>query len=613
MEFMLGCNYWASHAGTEMWANWDEEAVRADMKRCSEIGLKYLRVFPNWRDFQPVCPFYGGNATFYEYRDSKGRLFDNPYLLDMEMMDHFEKFCEIANEYGIKFIVGIITGWMSGRLFIPPVLEGHNLHSDFLALELEQKFIKGFVSRFCENEAIYAWDLGNECNVMCPTENRSEAFVWTAMIANAIRANDKTGKPVVSGMHGIGVSGNWTITDQGENTDILTTHPYPQFVPHCFKDDILSFRTLMHATSEGVYYASIGNKPCLTEEIGTLGPCTCDDDVAAGFLRTNLYSSWANGMMGVLWWCANEQVRLETPPYSWNMMERELGLFDINGKPKKMAEEYKKFDKFLKEFDCELPKAKIDGVCILTRQQDQWGAGYVSYMLAKLAGVNISFMGYENEIPESDTYIMPSVCGTQVISKEKFDELKRRVRDGATLYISNNDGYFAEFEEFTGVHIKNSKVEPENSVMEFSGEKLSFERKRKFMIESEYAIAKEESGEAVFTKHTYGKGVVYYLNFPLETMLLEKNYFEKGKHFKIYEEIFRTAKEKHIAKVSNEYIGLTIHEDEEKCFVVMINYSGECQKTGFEICDRYEIEKIVKGDIYELEPNEAAVVLIRKK
>jgi ABC-type transporter Mla maintaining outer membrane lipid asymmetry ATPase subunit MlaF len=32
MDFILGCNYWASNAGTEMWTNWDENAVRKDIK-----------------------------------------------------------------------------------------------------------------------------------------------------------------------------------------------------------------------------------------------------------------------------------------------------------------------------------------------------------------------------------------------------------------------------------------------------------------------------------------------------------------------------------------------------------------------------------------------------
>ena len=47
MDFMIGCNYWASNAGTEMWRNWDESAVREDLRVLSENGIEYMRVFPN--------------------------------------------------------------------------------------------------------------------------------------------------------------------------------------------------------------------------------------------------------------------------------------------------------------------------------------------------------------------------------------------------------------------------------------------------------------------------------------------------------------------------------------------------------------------------------------
>ena len=46
--FILGCNYWTSNAGTEMWQNWSEQSVINDMKILSENGVSYLRVFPNF-------------------------------------------------------------------------------------------------------------------------------------------------------------------------------------------------------------------------------------------------------------------------------------------------------------------------------------------------------------------------------------------------------------------------------------------------------------------------------------------------------------------------------------------------------------------------------------
>ena len=63
-NFLLGVNYWDSISGTDMWKNWSEEVVYNDLKALSENGVRHLRVFPNWRDFQPVKKLYGWSNTF---------------------------------------------------------------------------------------------------------------------------------------------------------------------------------------------------------------------------------------------------------------------------------------------------------------------------------------------------------------------------------------------------------------------------------------------------------------------------------------------------------------------------------------------------------------------
>ncbi len=45
-SFVVGCNYWASHAGTQMWSDWQPEIVEADLRQLAEGGLQVLRVFP---------------------------------------------------------------------------------------------------------------------------------------------------------------------------------------------------------------------------------------------------------------------------------------------------------------------------------------------------------------------------------------------------------------------------------------------------------------------------------------------------------------------------------------------------------------------------------------
>jgi hypothetical protein len=66
-EYILGANYWSQKWGTEMWRHYDKNDIRADLKKLREYGVRYLRVFPNWRDFQPVAHAYAWRGTHGEY------------------------------------------------------------------------------------------------------------------------------------------------------------------------------------------------------------------------------------------------------------------------------------------------------------------------------------------------------------------------------------------------------------------------------------------------------------------------------------------------------------------------------------------------------------------
>ena len=48
-DFMIGCNFWDSKSGTDMWLNFDEESLAKDLDALAATGIKYMRCFPNWR------------------------------------------------------------------------------------------------------------------------------------------------------------------------------------------------------------------------------------------------------------------------------------------------------------------------------------------------------------------------------------------------------------------------------------------------------------------------------------------------------------------------------------------------------------------------------------
>ena len=173
-EFFTGCNYWASHAGIRMWSEWKAEEVEKDLKLLAEYGMRVLRVFPLWPDFQPLTRFYGGCGWPLEFGQNGGAL-KNPAGVDEEMVSRFRFLCDTAEKNGLKLVVGLLTGWMSGRLFVPPALEGRNVLTDPDALRWEVRFVRYLVRELKDHPAVAAWDLGNECNCMGPVSTSAEA------------------------------------------------------------------------------------------------------------------------------------------------------------------------------------------------------------------------------------------------------------------------------------------------------------------------------------------------------------------------------------------------------------------------------------------------------
>lgn len=614
MDFIVGCNYWASNAGADMWKYFDESVIRDDLKVLSECGVTHMRVFPNWRDFQPVMPLFKGHGVLEEYCFEGELPADNEYYLDKKMLERFSLFLDICDEYSIKVVVGLITGWMSGRLYVPSALYGKNVLCDPTAIYFEQLFIRGFVSEFKSRDTVYAWDLGNECNCMADA-TRIDAVNWTATIANAIRAADPT-RPVVSGMHGIEVDPyrSWQIRDQAAWTDILTTHPYPYWCAHTRIDETLSLRTTMHATAQNKYYAECGNRPCLAEEIGTMGPMLSSNDAAAKFIRTNLFSLWSNDSLGVMWWCGHDQTMLTAFPYSTNMVELELGLLKPDRTPKPVMLEIKKFSEFLDRTNIKLPPASTDAVCLLSHGQRQWGVCYTSHVLSRLAGLNFRFAYADDGIPESSAYLLPSVNNITVMHSERFSELKRRVFEGADLYISMDNGVLSEFETLTGMRIADSYEAPESKHFDFEGKSYSFTTKRTYKLESVGAevLAYDDQNNPVMSVYKYGCGRVFYLNFPLEDGLIDvHDAFSRG-HEDIYRYVFRDVYSNLPVKITGQSVFTTYHYDGDKVYAVAVNHSDEESK--IEVAsDEYSVFAVHYGSTDKVDAFDASVIELKKK
>lgn len=619
MEFMVGCNYWASNAGTDMWRFWDEKVVDEDLRRLKEAGVRTLRVFPNWRDFQPVIPRLGGKGSHIDYYMEGDIEPSNEFYIDETKLNRFKCFCRMCEKYGLKLIVGILTGWMSGRLYIPSVLFDKNLFTDSLALWFEERFIRGFVSALKDEPAIIGWNPGNECNMLSEVPSRDAARTWLAFVTNTIRAFDGT-RPVISGMHSLAVETRWDngdtkwrLTDQADYVDMVTTHPYAYFVPHCLEDRMLEMRTLLHATCESVFYSSVANRPCLTEEIGTLNKMICSDETSGSIIKLNLFSCWAHKTKGLLWWCGYDFNHIERAPYSWSAGEVELGIYDENMKLRPVGEAIKSFTRWIENSKLELPKPKIDGVCVLSKAQDHWGVGYMAYVLAKQAGANIEFAYTGNKIPEAPVYLLPSVKNN-VIDVKTHKELLKRVENGATLYISNDFGLLFDVDKMLGISVTDSSFHNTNGEFEFAGEKIEYKQSRNCEVVLKGAECLAKDGEKIMmTVNKLGKGRVFFLNFPIEMNKADESGAFCGKDYRIYSEVFSECLKEHVILCEASEVGITEHHTENGCYAVMINYSGREVDPKLCVNERYVLKEKILGNVERIEPYGTAIALYQKK
>lgn len=618
--FLTGCNYWASHAGMYMWRNWDGDQVEKDLSRLKDNGVDVMRVFPLWSDFQPLTAALGYLGQPCEMMQADGPL-ANEAGVDEAMMGRFRFLCDVAAKNEIKLVVGLVTGWMSGRFFAPPALERMNAIADPESVMWQVRFVRHFVRELRDHPAIAAWDLGNECNCMGQADSPAVAWNWMNAIASAIRAEDGM-RPVVSGMHSCptALSKPWNIRQQGELTDVLTTHPYPLFTPECAREGFDTMRNACHPTAESLLYAGLSGKPCFVEEAGDLGPCTASPERTAAAMRSGMFTAWAYGLSAYVWWCGFDQDRLGFPPYTRKAIERELGLLTAGSDPKPVAREMKAFRAFLREVPfARLPPRRVDAICLVSEQEDGWAASLGAFLLARQAGLDLAFAGAERkDYPESKLYILPSGTGCDPYTAEAWNRVLAKADAGATVLITKgNRTRYSGLRQATGNRIETFTLQPTAFAFSFAdGPKIrggDETTTRIAAVESE-VLAKTDAGAPVMTVKRYGKGKVLFVNFPLEIFAARSSDCFTGEGMNpLYAAYRETARQAGIGRrvtCENPSVGLTEHVLESgKVVVVAVNYEPKAVKAALGVNGK--VGRVWRGRLLgsdaEIGANDAAV------
>ena len=590
-HMLVGVNYWGSKAGVRMWRSdeWDETSVERDVAALAAHGVEVMRVFPTWSEFQPLVrerKFVGMPGLVL--RDGTDEPVFDPLWLDPDAMARFETLCDAAERHGVRLMVSLVTCWMSGRLFTPRIVENRNLITDPEAIMWEARFARAFVRRMRHRSVILAWDLGNECNCMGETQSRAQAWNWLSAMSSAIRLEDST-RPVVSGMHSQTSNGHgpqwgnrndWCLQMQGEFLDVLTPHPYPApFRVEANRGPFNSFRNALHPVSQCLFYTAVSGKPAFPQEVGSLGPRVCPEEMAAAGMRQQLLAAWQHGLGAYLWWCAFDQTHLGYPPFSSNAMERELGVLraDEARSPKPQALALKAFRDFRDSLPfATLPPRRTDAVCLVSEREEFFQQTFGAFMLAKAAGIDLDFAAADSrELPDARLYLLPSGSGFETWGQKTWETLMEKARGGATVLVTRGgDAGYSNWLEFTGLE-QTLFHRAHRIAFDFEGRRLSASdamtaRQRPVGCE---VLARDEDGDAAIAVKALGKGRVIAVNVALEKCIVENegdvvDGAFSNELWRIYAYAARLAGVKRVAAKEDPRLVLTEHPGEDGTVLV---------------------------------------------
>jgi len=593
----LGANYWASHAATEMWRKWDAQVVEEDLKTLAANGMKLLRVFPNWADFQPIHACYLNGNRFDVVNET--RMWDTEEPLpetpcgragvDEKMVERFEAFCDIAEKYGIRLIVPLLTGQMTFRNYIPPALANRNPFTDPYALMWEGRYLTCLVSRLKAKKAIVAWESGNETSILGKSENAFQSEAWLRYVHQAIRCADPT-RPVV-GVYGLHVSREniWPSSVNASLSDYTTTHPY-SFFGTCYVDDFLNVRSTTFATAQTYALEQIGGKPAFIEEHGSRRQEQASRRHVADYMRAMLWNAWSADCKAMLWWCAYDQTGMTIAPYNWRQPCVELGIFRRDRTPYPAVDVVRGFAAMQDALPfAALPKAKTEAVVLTTDEE----VVHSAYILARQAGFMPRFANPEDALPDAKTYFLPDARGRAFLTIERWEQLKAKVRAGATLYLSWDDTFLDAMEEVGGIEIDFRQKAAGTDLCDFGSFKMNFgySVKRRFKALTAETLARNQAGEGVFFRNRYGKGTVYVFAHAFEKSYYAASGKYAGDGWKVWSLVRPTNR---LLKTGEKNIFVSEHcFGGGRCGVVVVNNSGKPYAGRPEIWKNWSVRKAI--------------------
>ena len=225
-EFLLGVNYWPAREFVHMWRNFDEAEIARDFDAIRSVGLRLVRLFLFWPDFQPA-----------------------PDRVDEEQLTHLGGVLDLAAERDLLLMPTLIVGLMSGPCWMPrwtmsgdrnnrPAVyvvddavspnKPRDLYgADAAIFEAQRMLVRTVVRRFHQHPAIWGWDLCNEISLVQRPDTEAGEH-WLRTLTADVHAIDRA-HPVTAGFLVSPVEGKGFRLESHRLVDVASEHAYPLY------------------------------------------------------------------------------------------------------------------------------------------------------------------------------------------------------------------------------------------------------------------------------------------------------------------------------------------------------------------------------------------------
>lgn len=353
--FILGVNYWPRRKAMYWWSDFDAGEVREEFTIIRDLGLRLVRIFLLWDDWQPTPDTVSPTA-----------------LADLETV------ADIAADLGLKLDITFFTGHMSGPSWVPrwmlrsdkpmpprikQVVSGGqivncgyaNYFADPVCLAAERLLLKRVVGRLKDHPGVGMWNLGNEPDLFAWPPDAATGRAWVREMTTLIRTIDPN-HPVTCGLHAESIidDNGLRLHDVFAEVDVAVMHGYPMYVAgleNPLDPDYVPYICALTSAFCG--------KPTLMEEFGgcTTGPgmpsmtwmwtaygeprtqFMASEEALADYMSAVLPRLVDVGSPGAVTWCFADYVSelWPRPPCDEVIHERFFGLVRPDGRLKPHA------------------------------------------------------------------------------------------------------------------------------------------------------------------------------------------------------------------------------------------------------------------------------------